>query len=323
MKVGDYDFAPATATSGLSVAYASSDEAVATIVDGKIRLVGGGTVTITATQAGDARYEAAAPVSQPLTVVQLPHTPYGGTARLIPGVVEAEDYDQGGEGVAYHDMTPVNQGHTYRQDDVDIEADAEAGYYVNKIMQQEWLKYTVRVQQSGAYQLDIRLAGATRHNTIRVEVDGAEVLPSAKVPDTGNGNGASWTNLSQTLDLQQGLRVVTVYLDGVQLQMDKLTFTALATTGKALRTEAKGMEIRDVPGLVLYPNPVQDKLHLRLGAGAATAAVAVYNAQGVAVLSQELTRQEQVLDLRAVPAGVYLVRVQQGSQVTTKKIFKK
>jgi autotransporter-associated beta strand protein len=323
MKVGDYDFAPATVTSGLPVTYASSDEAVATIVDGKIRLMGSGTVTITAIQAGDARFEAAAPVSQTLVVVQLAHTPYGGTARLVPGVVEAEDYDLGGEGVAYHDQTPVNQGHAYRQDDVDIEANTEGGYYVYKIKHQEWLKYTVRVLQSGAYHLDIRLAGATKQNTIRVEVDGTEVLPLTKVPDTGQGNGASWMNLRRTIQLQQGLRVVTVYLDGVQLQIDKITFTSLATPGTALRSAATEMETRNVPWLVLYPNPVQDKLHLRLGAGAATAAVAVYNTQGVVVLAKELTRQEQVLDLRAMPAGVYLVRVQQGSQVTTKKIFKR
>ncbi|GAB3045164.1 cellulose binding domain-containing protein [Spirosoma pulveris] len=68
-SAGDADFAPgATATSGLSVNYTSSNTDVATIVDGNIHLVGPGSTTITATQAGDATYTAANQVSQTLTV---------------------------------------------------------------------------------------------------------------------------------------------------------------------------------------------------------------------------------------------------------------
>ena len=66
---GEADFAPgATASSGLAVTYASSNPAVATIASGKIHLTGGGTTTITATQAGDAKWNAAVPQSQPLVV---------------------------------------------------------------------------------------------------------------------------------------------------------------------------------------------------------------------------------------------------------------
>ena len=36
--------------------------------------------------------------------------------RLVgsPGIVQAEDYDKGGEGVAYHDLTAGNDGGAYR-----------------------------------------------------------------------------------------------------------------------------------------------------------------------------------------------------------------
>jgi hypothetical protein len=65
---GDADFDPATASSGLQIAYSSSDPAVATVVNNKIHIVGAGTTTITASQAGDINYEAAADVSRSLTV---------------------------------------------------------------------------------------------------------------------------------------------------------------------------------------------------------------------------------------------------------------
>ena len=68
-NVGDADFAPGgTASSTLTVTYASSNTAVATIVAGQIHIVGPGTTDITASQAGDANFNAAADVVQPLTV---------------------------------------------------------------------------------------------------------------------------------------------------------------------------------------------------------------------------------------------------------------
>ena len=66
--IGDADFSPATASSGLTPTYASSNTAVATIVSGKIHVVGAGTATITASQVGNTNYLAATDVAQTLTV---------------------------------------------------------------------------------------------------------------------------------------------------------------------------------------------------------------------------------------------------------------
>jgi hypothetical protein len=66
---GDADFdLAATATSGLEVAYNSSNTGVATISGSTVHLVGEGTTTITASQSGNANYEAATGVTATLTV---------------------------------------------------------------------------------------------------------------------------------------------------------------------------------------------------------------------------------------------------------------
>ena len=73
--IGDTDFSPsATASSSLTVSYVSSNTAVATIVNGSIHIVGLGTTTITALQAGDETYNAALMVSQDLTVSKVGQT---------------------------------------------------------------------------------------------------------------------------------------------------------------------------------------------------------------------------------------------------------
>ena len=68
---GAADFGPGASggASGNPVTYTSSDPAVATITaGGLVHIVGAGSTTITASQAGDSNYSAAADVSQPLTI---------------------------------------------------------------------------------------------------------------------------------------------------------------------------------------------------------------------------------------------------------------
>jgi hypothetical protein len=73
-KIGDPDFSlDATASSGLTISYLSSDEQVAKYVNGKIQIVGIGSTTITAYQAGNNAYESAA-VSQELRVAVVNQT---------------------------------------------------------------------------------------------------------------------------------------------------------------------------------------------------------------------------------------------------------
>jgi peptidoglycan/xylan/chitin deacetylase (PgdA/CDA1 family) len=68
-NVGDADFSSgATASSGLVVSLSSSNTAVATILDGKISVVGVGSAIITASQSGNSSYFAASDVSQTLVV---------------------------------------------------------------------------------------------------------------------------------------------------------------------------------------------------------------------------------------------------------------
>ncbi|NBS27239.1 MAG: hypothetical protein EBS81_13205, partial [Gammaproteobacteria bacterium] len=70
LNSGTYSLAgKATASSGLSVSYASSDSTVASISGDTLNLHSGGTVTITASQGGDDTYLAAPDATQLLTII--------------------------------------------------------------------------------------------------------------------------------------------------------------------------------------------------------------------------------------------------------------
>ncbi|TGE03868.1 cellulose binding domain-containing protein [Hymenobacter fodinae] len=109
--LGDADFAlTATASSGLPVTYTSSDEKVAVISGDAVRMVGAGTATITATQAGNAGFLAAEPVGQSLTVAPLlvkARTQDGDNGRLTNNTIKPNltIANEGPVPVAYAELT--------------------------------------------------------------------------------------------------------------------------------------------------------------------------------------------------------------------------
>ncbi|MGM0718328.1 MAG: G8 domain-containing protein, partial [Halobacteriota archaeon] len=64
--------------------------------------------------------------------------------------IEAEDFDTGGEGVAYHDTSDGNKAGAYRDTDVDIEQteDDSGEYNIGWIRDGEWWEYTVEVPEN-------------------------------------------------------------------------------------------------------------------------------------------------------------------------------
>lgn len=132
----------------------------------------------------------------------------------LPGTIEAENYDTGGEGVAYHDTTPGNSGGVYRADNVDLQSasDTGGGYKVKTAVAGEWLNYTASVGQAGTYAIDVRVTCAGGGGTFHIEVDGTDVTGALQVPDTGGWQ--AWQTISRTgVALSTGAHVFRLVLD--------------------------------------------------------------------------------------------------------------
>ncbi len=121
--------------------------------------------------------------------------PFRGVISAIPGMIELEDFDEGGEGVAYHDEEPENQETKrplYRESGVDLEVReaASGGFNLGWTRPGEWLIYTVEVKEAGTYRIDSMVACAGPGGTFRLEFDGVDRTGPITVPDTGG-----WQNL--------------------------------------------------------------------------------------------------------------------------------
>jgi len=124
--------------------------------------------------------------------VKAPQGPYGGVAHAIPGKIEFEEFDTGGQDSAYYDEDPgtrVSPAPDFRSDeDVDIEicSDTGGGYNLGWTAAGEWLEYTVDVDKSGTYDIDIRVACEGTDRTIMLESNGKTLAEDIKIPNTGD-----------------------------------------------------------------------------------------------------------------------------------------
>jgi hypothetical protein len=151
--------------------------------------------------------------------------PYGGTPWPVPGKIEAEDYDTGGEGVAYHDTDVSNSGGQYRTaDGVDIEVCSEGGYNVGWTEADEWIEYTIRASATGAYTLKVRTAAeSTAGGLFRVEIGGRDVTGTQTAPGTGGWQQYTWVTLPN-VHVDEGTQVMRFVALSNGFNVNYLTF---------------------------------------------------------------------------------------------------
>jgi len=161
-------------------------------------------------------------------------TPYGGTARTLPGVVQAEDFNSGGEGVAYHDTSAGNTGGAYRTaEDVDLEncSDVGGGSNIGWVDGGEWTKYAVNVQSAGNYDITLRVASPLSGKSLHIEMNGVNKTGSVSVPNTGGWQ--TWANVTiPAVSLSAGLQTMKVVMDtdGLNLNFVKVAAPTVPTS---------------------------------------------------------------------------------------------
>ncbi len=161
-------------------------------------------------------------------------TPYTGTPVALPKAFAAANFDKGGAGVAYRDLTSGNSGGRYRtSEDVDIVTSSDSsanGYAVNYIQSGEWLNYTVNVPADGKYDLAIRASSnQSTPAAFHIEVDGVNVTGPISVPKTSTWGTFQWVG-KQGVNLTQGRRVLKVVADTQYFNMAAVSVLASATT---------------------------------------------------------------------------------------------
>jgi len=184
-----------------------------------------GTYTITAIAYDDKDNATKATIT---VKVNVPQGPFGGTPAAIPGKIEFENFDEGGNGFAYVDSTEGNDASgDYRpNEDVDIEncSDTAKGYNLGWTKAGEWLEYTVNVQTTGKYDLLLR-ASTMGDKTLTLSSDGVDIATDIKIADTKDWQ--TWTNVTvNDIALDAGEHILRVTIGNADyINLNYMTFT--------------------------------------------------------------------------------------------------
>lgn len=194
-------------------------------------------------------------------------SPYKGGVSL-PGTLQFEDFDGGGEGFTFHDSDTQDEGKAnYRTDNegVDI-VTGNNGYALGYTASGEWLEYTVDVQQEGIYSFEAYASKGNDGNagfTISLVTDGQNTkLATATVTKTDDGQWSAYKKFTGTFSkpLPAGKQILRVTIDGPYINLDKMVLTCKTPTG----IENVSADAPDGPAYNLMGVPV-DADNLRPG----------------------------------------------------------
>ena len=164
-------------------------------------------------------------------------TPYKSVAS-IPGVVEAENFDKGGEGFTFHDSDSNDEAKSnYRSDNegVDIKKASNGGYVLGWTSLDEWYEYTVDVKQAGKYSCDAVVSSGLSGSGFNVGiVENGKVtnLWRMSVPQTGNNSWDTYKPISNTTlkELKEGKQILRISIFGANCDIDKIELKCVEAT---------------------------------------------------------------------------------------------
>lgn len=152
----------------------------------------------------------------------------------IPGIVQAEDYDQGGQGASYSDTDGENQGGAYRADGVDIEGSVADGFVVGYVIAGEWLEYTVKVKTAGTLTYKARVASGAESSSFSMTLDSIPLTASIPVPNTGDWK--TFTTVSGTTSaLTTGIHVFRITADASYFNLDWIEFAEPSVSNASIK----------------------------------------------------------------------------------------
>ncbi|MGD0938781.1 MAG: carbohydrate-binding protein [Terracidiphilus sp.] len=161
--------------------------------------------------------------------------PYGGTPAAIPGTVQAENYDTGGQGVAYNVTSTNGSANSYRSDGVDLEAttDTGGGYDLGWTAAGQWFKYTVNVATAGTYTVTFRVAAPSAVTDAFHLSNASGQNLSGNVNVAATGGWQTWTNVTANVTLPAGTQTLTFNQDTAGWNLNYFSLAGGSTTPPA------------------------------------------------------------------------------------------
>jgi sialate O-acetylesterase len=233
-----------------------------------------------------------------------------GIPAKIPGNINATYFDQGGEGVGYHDLNPANVGNGIRIDQgVDTEFRLPEGT-IGAIVSKEWLEYTIEVLQDGNYDFEILFATVGRYGKFHMEFDRVDKTGQVAVLPTGSYSKFASTKIPG-IALKKGVQVMRIFFDYADYNMGTISVTLENPTAIVLP--------ENVGKLNVFPTPTRDQIYI--SGLSCQEKYSILNLYGQVLLQGNIANNEAI-DVKLLNSGSYLIRFENEEYLQTHKFIK-
>lgn len=245
--------------------------------------------------------------------VNVPQTPYSGTPIQIPGTIEAEDYDLGGEGYAFYDTDEINEGKAYREDGVDIVDNKKGGYAIGYTKSGEWLEYTINVPAN--VECDIEASASNGNSNFEIELQ----LDNEKLCVLSGNKTADWDTYStistkNKVTLPAGKHIIKVQFLSDYTNLDYVKFSGdLPGSSHLNKIDAEANTIN------LYPNPA--KSSVKVSTPSPIEKVLIMTMRGEVVMSLAAASNDLEINISNLAASNYLIQVITQDMAITKRLI--
>jgi aryl-phospho-beta-D-glucosidase BglC (GH1 family) len=231
--------------------------------------------------------------------------PFNNSPLLIPGTIEVEEYDYGGQGLAYNDTEPENIPGGYRTGEgVDIGAH-DNGYILEYVENGEWIEYTVEVEESGMYNVTAEVASQVADGSFNLFFIQSTTAFEFETPSTGSWTAfENITNTNNSVSLEAGTQEMRLNITSENpFNIDRLIFS--------LDPESTSNILLLDDAMKIYPNPAYDYSTIEINDKyyASDLELEVYKITGEKISTFENIDRITKLDIQQYSAGIYIVKV--------------
>lgn len=221
---------------------------------------------------------------------------------VVPGTIIAGHYDYGGEGVAYHDKEPANQGAlqgTVIRPEEGVDTEKNDGVdAIGWIDSGEWLKYTVEVAETANYNIKVRTSGEGSGGKFRILFD--DIDKTGEIAATHSG---SWTNFRDVvirdIELEAGMQTMKFDIVRGGFNMSKIIFE-----------NSVGINNKNADnGVNFYPNPANNFIEVSVRNDHINKPAYIYGLLGELYITQTIENNIFTIDLSSLKEGIYILSI--------------
>lgn len=233
-------------------------------------------------------------------------SPYRGLIA-IPGTLQAENFDSGADGIAFHDTDTRDEGNTrYRTDNLGVDiVTGNSGHAIGYTSSGEWLEYSVNVAEAGVYAFRAIVSSGVSNSGFSLQLktdDGlVDLTNSITVPSAGSNNWDSYSTVHGRLavPLEAGQQIIRLNITGSSCNIDKILFDKVNVD--------KSISVK----VTATPNPVTVNNLTTIGVDASSdngiASVKLFQNNGV--LMKTMTEAPYEFSIRPTAKGTLTYKV--------------